>query len=164
MGYGYSYLCKKCKTKYGMRLGVGADHRKVYEQIVKGIRMGAYGEEWQKLFLSNELVAVNIEKALYICKSCGHWKTQFILDLYVPKDVSALKERLYGSKTIDEWGFVPFATAYELSRDFKLLKSYYHKCVCCGKHSHRATKKELEALPCPSCQRKNGYDKEVLWD
>lgn len=164
MGHGYSYLCKKCKTKYGMKLGVGVDFRKVYTQIVKGIKLGAYGDEWKELFSSQKFVAVNVEKALYICDHCGHWKTQFVLDLYVPKDPDAVCNQMYGIKTLDEWGYVPFASAYELSKDFKFLKSYYHKCSSCNKRMRKADKKDFEALSCPKCERKNNFEKAVLWD
>lgn len=164
MGYGYRYLCKKCRTKYGMRLGVGVDFQKVYAQIVKRIKLGLYGEEWKELYLSRKFVAVNVEKNLYVCEGCGNWKTQFILDLYVPKDPDALKHETYGTKALEEWGFVPFASAHELSKDFKLLKSYYHKCPQCNRRMRKALKKDFEALPCPSCQRKNTYEKSILWD
>ncbi len=164
MGHGYSYLCKKCKTRYGTRLGVGIDFRETYREIVKRIRGGAYGDDWRRLFSSDDFVAVNVEKALYICGCCGHWKTQFILDLYEPKSHNAVMHEIYGTRTLEEWGFVPFASAHELSRDFKLLKTYYHKCPSCNSRMRKASEKDFEALSCPECEKKNNYEKAILWD
>lgn len=57
-----------------------------YDETVKKIEAGFYGEKWKALFASNSKTLVNIEFTLFVCSSCGHFESDHNLGLYVLKD------------------------------------------------------------------------------
>ncbi len=125
-----------------------------------------YGDEWKKLVLSEEFVAVDAERYLYICKKCGHWTVGLGLSLYAPNDPKVIMKRQYGIKTVEEWGEVPYVMRWDLKENYHLLKRRVHKCDKCGGVMHKATDKEESNLPCPKCGAapKKGSMYLIDWD
>lgn len=166
MGSGVGFKCSKCGKRYCANTGIGFRFPEFYKEILKDVKEGKYGEEWKSLSLSQELVAVDAELYLYVCKKCGHWEVEPGLSLYAPKDVNLIKSKQYGIKTVEEWGEVPYVMSMDLEEDYQLLKRHVHKCGKCGGVMHKATKEEEGNLPCPDCggAPEKGYAEIINWD
>ena len=164
MGYGYDYKCKTCKKKYSVRLGIGFSFPSVYRRLLSDIKDGKYGDTFKNILESKKYVAVDAEKELYICKNCGKWETNYILNLYIPKNIEKLLNKQYGIKTVREWGYVPYVMEYDLIKNYKLLRRYVHVCSNCGKRTHKANETDLGQLTCPHCSTKNAIESYVDWD
>jgi len=165
MGSGFEFKCSKCGKEYSIHTGVGFLYLRVYEETLKDVKEGKYGEEWKTLALSEEYVAVDAEDYLYVCKKCGHWKVEPGLSLYAPKNVAELKKREYGIKTVEEWGAVPYVMSCDFGDDYQILKRRIHKCDMCGGVMHKATESEECNLPCPYCGGAPEEDHNIiLWD
>ena len=145
-------------------MGIGMMFPKVYQQIINSISDGEYGQRWKDLFDSQEYVAVNAKKTVYICRNCGHWETNYILDLYVPKKPEEIPNKRYGIKTVAEWGYVPYVIEYDLKENYKILKHFVHTCTNCGRRTHKASDNELQNLSCPKCGKDNKITGFVNWD
>lgn len=164
MGSGYDFKCKKCKTKYSAMPGIGMMYLKVYQKAVEDIKNGRYGPEWQEIMNSEEFVAVNAERDVYICSEYKHWETDLNLALYRPKNVEAIRTKQYGIKTVEEWDYVPYVMDYDFKTEYSLVKVYVHKCKKCGKRMHKATDEELKNLSCPKCGTENATSGLLTWD
>ncbi len=100
-------------------------------------------------------------------KECGLWETEPALSLYEPCDPEAIAKEKYGDKTVEEMGGVPYVMSYDLKENYHLRKVRIHKCSYCGGTMHKASKKEMDELPCPNCKTKPDSDTErvaMLWD
>lgn len=144
--------------------GIGMMYPKVYQEAVEDIKNGKYGPEWQEIMNSEEFIAVNAEREIYICSECKRWETDLNLALYRPKDAEAIRTKQYGIKTVEEWGYVPYVMGYHLKTEYSLVKVYVHKCKKCGKRMHKATNEELKNLPCPKCGTENATSGMLMWD
>lgn len=164
MGSGYDFKCKKCKTKYSAMPGIGMMYPKVYQEVVEDIKNGKYGPECQEIMNSEEFVAVNAEREIYICNECKHWETDLNLALYRPKNAEAIRTKQYGIKTVEEWGYVPYVMGYDLKAEYSLVEVFVHKCKKCRKRMHNATDEELQTLPCPKCGTENATSGLLMWD
>ena len=166
MGSGVGFKCSKCGKEYNANTGIGFMFPKVYKETLADVKTGKYGEEWMSLALSEELVAVDAERYLYICKKCGHWTVDLGLSLYAPNDPKAIMRKQYGIKTVEEWGGVPYVMSWGLEQDYHIIKRRVHKCENCGGVMHKASDKEKSNLPCPECggAPKNGSQFFINWD
>lgn len=99
-GSGYDFKCKKCKTKYSAMPGIGMMYPKVCQEALENIKNGKYGPECQEIMNSEEFVAVNAERQIYICSECKHWETDLNMALYRPNDAEAIRTKQYGIKTV----------------------------------------------------------------
>ena len=145
-------------------MGIGMRFPNTYMQLMNSIANGEYGPAWKALLNSQKYVAVNAEKDVYICRHCGHWETEYVLDLYVPKIPEHIHNKQYGVKTVAEWGYVPYVTSYDLAEDYVLLKHLVHKCPNCGRRTHKGKKTELQELSCPKCGKNNKINSYIHWD
>ena len=164
MGSGFSYKCKKCKEKYSVHLGVGMLFPRVYQNLLNNIKNGEYGDELKLIADSQQYVAINASRWVYICSHCGKWNLEYAMDLYAPVNIKEISGKKFGDKTVSELGYVPYVTPYSLHKDYKLLKRFIHKCPDCGKRTHRANEKEFRELSCPHCKNKNNKVAEIMWD
>ncbi len=166
MGSGFGLKCSKCGKEYAAYTGIGFLFPQVYKATITDVKNGKYGEEWKSLSMGKELVAVDAERYLYVCKNCGHWAVEPGLSLYAPNDVEKLKKKKYGEKTVEQWGEVPYVMSMDLEEDYHLLKSWIHKCEKCGDEMHRATHDEEYNLHCPDCGGApvEGYHVLHKWD
>lgn len=164
MGSGYSFVCKKCHHEYSVNLGIGMMFPTVYRACLSDIKEGKYGEEWKELASSEEYVAVDASRCLYICDSCGNWDLTYSLSLYKPKNPESIPDKQFGIKTVREWGYVPYVTLRELNSNYIFLKSYVHKCDKCGNRMHKADTERLSSLACPKCGTENEVNGIIRWD
>lgn len=166
MGSGYSFKCKKCRHEYSIHLGIGMMFPNVYRSCLSDIKEGKYGEEWKKLALSEEYIAVDASRYLYICDSCGNWDLTYSLSLYKPKNPQSIPDKQFGIKTVREWGYVPYVTPRDLNCNYIFLKSYVHKCDKCGNRMHKIDEDDILSLSlsCPKCGTENKVRDEIMWD
>ena len=126
----------------------------LFKETLQDFKEGKYGEERRQLSLSEELVIVDAENYIFVCKKCGNWTEDLGLSLFAPNDVNKLKKKKY-IKHVEEWGttayYMPYGMIPGFQEDYHLLKRYVHKCDKCGSVMHKATKKEECHLPCPEC-------------
>ena len=163
MGRGYNYKCKKCRKDYQLRLGAGWSLPDIYVETVEAIRQGAFGEEYRRLFDSEAFICVDVEKDLFICRSCGRWRAEASMNLYEPNDPEAVSQEMEGDELGKKLGYDPYMTRFVLERDYHLKKRRIHMCEC-GKRMHRASGKELELLACPRCRTMNPVKEYLMWD
>ena len=126
MGYGEEFKCSKCGYEYMYGVGVGFMFPKVYEELLESVKEGDYGEEWKELVLKTDNIAIDAETYLYCCKSCGNWKTEEGLSLYVPKDMETLKKKTEekGSWCVAfDFKEAKYVTSEELKEYFSIFKN-----------------------------------------
>ena len=152
MGQGVGFVCSKCKKEYGIGAGIGYNFPQVYKETLEDVKSGKYGEEFKKLALREDNVAVDAEIYLYICNKCGAWKTEKGLALYVPKDPEHEAE--------------PYVMGRGLNEHYRLLRKYIHLCDKCGGVMHKASYEEERSLRCPYCggEPEQGNMKRMHWD
>ena len=163
MGWGYGFECKKCKKEYSFHLGVGMMMPRVFERTIDEVNEGAWGEECKKVLNSERFVVPDIEKELYICKSCGRWSVEQNMNMYAPNNPETILHQKYGIKTVEEWGKIPYVMRWQLEKDYHRIKSWIHICEC-GKRLHKASKAEMENLACPYCGTINTMKDYINWD
>ena len=164
MGKGYEYNCRKCQHKYSVSLGTGMLFPEAYHSIIYEIADGKYGTEWKAIYDSTPYAAVNAGKEVYICKHCSRWEEGTDISLYAPNNPDIISQKRYGEKTVRELGYVPYVTAWDLKKDYHVLKRHYKRCSKCGKRMHKASEEELLNLFCPACGEKNRPTGFVRWD
>ena len=164
MGQGYGFKCKKCGCKYSVSFGIGMMYPKVYRDKISEIEKGTYGAEWKELLDKTPYAAINGNEFVYLCDSCNRWETETDVTLYAPNDPESIPKKRYGIKTVEEWGYVPYVTEWDLKEDYHVLKRKYHICENCGRRMHKASEKELRNLPCPKCGVLNEVADYIHWD
>ena len=153
MGNGFTIRCEKCGYEFTALLGVGMKFPSEYEQTVKAIKDGIYGEEYKKFFEEHPNAAVNCELITAVCEECGRLDSVMDMSLYLPVDDSVLNA-----------GYV---TKEELESDFKKCKEYNRKCTCGG---HMRTFDLLDELflrciKCPQCENNMTLTEDLVdWD
>lgn len=162
MGWGYGYKCKKCKKEYSIRMGVGMMMPRVFKRTLEEINEGYWGKECKEVLNSERFVAPDIEKELYICRSCGNWRTEQNMNMYAPNDLETIIQK-FGTNILEENGNVPYVMRWELKTDYHLIKKWIHICEC-GKRLHKATEKEMKNLVCPYCGTANQIKDYINWD
>ena len=85
-GYAHMIITGIAKERFSAMTGIGRLFPKIYEETVKKMRSGKYGDECKKFFKEHPDGAVNCEKELLICEECGVPKTEMNLSLYLPKE------------------------------------------------------------------------------
>ena len=152
MGKGYDFKCKKCKKEYSVFLGIGSLMPLDFDEIVSKIKNGIYGDEYKLIFNSTKYAVPDIEKELYICKSCGQWAVEENMNLYAPNHPEGVLRE--NTKCVMQ---------SDLKEDYHLVKRWVHNCKC-GKRMHKASKEEMENLACPYCGTVNTVTGLVMWD
>ena len=113
MGNGIALKCSKCKKEYSINRGVGFSFPDVYKKTLKAIKKGKYGDKLKQLSQDTELVAVDAEDHVYLCRKCGHWIVEPGLSLYAPNNPVLLMRKRYGIKPVEEWGEVPYVMDFD---------------------------------------------------
>ena len=151
MGSGKVFICSSCGERFSAMTGIGRLFPKIYEETVKKMRSGKYGDECKKFFKEHPDGAVNCEKELLICEECGVPKTEMNLSLYLPKK---------GAKNIPE---MPFGNDF---RKFTLYAEYPHKCDQCGGICNVVKSSKIKRMTCPVCKGVMQEDPAglILWD
>ena len=169
MGYGIGVKCK-CQDKE-LTLGVGMMYPSAYKETMDAIRAGEHGAEMRDLVRSGKYIAVDAEYFIYYCDKCGCVESMTALDLYEPKDVKKVEERVIGrwsaaepaqNKTVKELGELPYFTSND--DGYVLLKEYKHVCPECGNVMKKISEEELREKTCPKCGEKYQVFSGILWD
>ena len=158
MGQGYIFRCRKCQNEYMVFPGTGMFYRDMYEDVIRKIVSGEYGEKLKTLYESTPHAAINAANVVYICASCGKWEESKDVTLYAPKNL----ERSFMLEKIGIHVSLP--SEWDLKSYYHVIKRYYKKCPCCGKHMHKASEEEERNLPCPECGTVNEADSIMMWD
>ena len=164
MGQGYDYKCKKCKHEYSVYPGIGMRYPNAFRELLQKIEDGGYGEEWKQLLKDTPYAAANAERIVYICKKCGQWEIGQDITLYAPNNPKTIPGKQYGTKTVKDWGYVPYVMGWELKEEYHVLKRHYHKCNKCGQRMHKASEEEMQHLTCPKCGTENEVEGLIMWD
>lgn len=164
MGQGYDYKCKKCCHKYSVLPGMGMMYPKVYREKLAEIAEGVYGAELKNLFDNTDYVAIDASRVIYICSTCNRWELGTDVTLYAPNDPERVSREQYGIKTVEEWGYVPYVTSWDLKQNYHVLKRHYHNCEKCGRRMHKASPEEEQNLSCPKCGEPNKANDVIMWD
>lgn len=156
MGFGMGFCCPHCGHKFSIGLGVGFFFDKEFQKTNEAAKNGDYGEEWQQLMNSEELVVTDSESYFYKCERCCYWEVDKDLSLYVAIDPEKMWNRQYGTKTAREWGKIPYAYVRTEKEDWRLLKKRSHVCPDCEHEMKCYTNTDAEAfreLRCPACDK-----------
>lgn len=164
MGFGYEYKCEKCGREYSVVLGGGMLYPEDYKLFTDEIRQGKYGDKLKDLFLSTKYAAVNADRFLYYCENCGHWEVKQDLTIYAPKDPEKIAKKQYGIKNVEEWGEVPYMSAFDLKEDYRVLKRHYEKCSVCGNRMKKLSDCDDIVIKCPECGAPGIPVGAFLWD
>jgi len=166
MGSGVVLSCA-CGTVYEVSLGIGMMFPSVYRETLEAAEKGQYGIEWQQLVSKTKYIAIDAERYLFYCEKCGFWEVQYGLSLYKPKSVERLVKKQYGIKTVEEWGYIPYATISDFEIDYVLLKEYKHNCPMC-KHPMKkiSSLSELNHIKirCKDCGNLLQIKDYIMWD
>ena len=163
MGNGLGFRCNSCGHVFIACFGIGFCFPMEYEETAEEIRKGKYGQEWKELFESIPGAAIDAEREMYVCSSCGNSKNELNLAIYRPKEpgVSKVHNESF-SVAVPVYGR-EYVMRYELEQDYKLVKSYVHRCPECGKRMHKY--REGDILKCPECKKGRMKPNDVLmWD
>ena len=164
MGLGYSFKCSKCSKKYEILPGIGMLFPQVYEDTVAKLKNGRFGKAWKELYENTENVAIDAEKRVYLCPSCGYWKNEPGLSLYVADNKRAISDVKNGCPVF--YGEDSLPAMMGNMPQYHLLKEYEHKCKKCGGKMKAVDDDEMLTLSCPKCG--GAPDPEntmlVLWD
>ena len=167
MGKGYFYQCRRCKNQYRVHLGCGMRFPAVYEGLLKDVQSGEYGAEMQLLSQMKEFIAIDANEYLYYCKYCGQWEVSPSMSMYAPNDPESIRNMHYGTKTVGEWGYVPYVMDYDLERSYHLIKVYHHMCPNCRRWMKQIISDEdllFQKLKCPECGSDDVICETFLWD
>lgn len=139
---------------------------KVYRALLQDVQDGKYGSQMQQLS-QIPYAAIDADKYLYSCKSCGHWEVAPSMTLYAPNDPELIHNKQYGIKSVKEWGYVPYVMEYDLKRDYHRIKAFYHICPDCGKRMIKITSDKgaiYRKLRCPKCGSDDVSCESLHWD
>ena len=163
MGEGKSFRCRRCGHEEIIHTGIGFGFPQLYEDVVRKIRKGEYGQEWKRRFESVPGAAVNAEMLLYVCSGCGCCREDLNLSLYEPVNPAAVCETVdifCGANPAED---VDYVMPNRLSRDYRKIKVFTHVCPECGKRMHQY--KDGERIVCPECREgQMEITGEFIWD
>lgn len=187
MGNGYSCKCNKCDYGFMASLGVGLMFPEVYEDTVKAMKSGEYGDQPKSFFQAHPDGAIDCDNVVVRCRSCGKYATEPRLDMYVPKEgkgagvaeATGNSEGAAGNTEPEaselRWSSAcsgedcDYVDPYDLTENYKLFEHYQHKCESCGGDAEIVegfeSKLDKGELKCPKC--KDGVIElkgELLWD
>lgn len=162
MGTGYEYTCPKCSYTFSFNQGVGFLFPKLYEEIVTAAKEGKLGEEIRQFFEEQPNGAIDAEKNLAVCTSCGEYESVLNLSMYIPESNRT------EDKENQRWSFAfPFYGAKyvapsDLKENYRFIKAYPHRCRKC--EGKMRIIKSSETLLCPICEEVLENTGIIMWD
>lgn len=163
MGQGKEFRCVECGYHFSAYTGIGFGFPQDYQETVRLIRKGKFGQEWKQLFESRPSTAVNAEQELYVCSSCGKYIMDLNLSLYelMRLDVSQVHEGVFTGANPSVG--IEYVMPSDLRRDYKLVKAFPHLCPECGRRMQQY--RNDDRLKCPKCQKgQMKLSGMIMWD
>lgn len=178
MGSGFTFRCCNCGEEFCVYLGIGFAFPSEYKTVNEAVKAGNYGEKWQSIMNSADFIQADAERYFFHCGRCGHWEEDYGLSLYAPNDVGSLRKKQYGIKTVEEWGYVPYAVfsralISDTNPDYHQLKRRIHRCPECNRAMKKHTYNQLLQriynddsfkIKCPKCGDKLEEIGAIRWD
>ena len=193
MGEIIELACSRCGNVERITTGIGMlwDCGKIFNGIVDSVNEGKYGAEWRSELEKDPSLIVNISDEIYICPTCGCFKTGLNLSLFkrVEEKQSAessmqktdssghtlkskLKFHLFKKHSQKELPPEPlkqerygFSHMLESNPRFQLMKEYPHLCEKCNKQMIAYRPRDNSVKPvCPKCGEKGNFKLGALWD
>ena len=171
MGTLKRYKCNECRYSKELHLGIGMLYPMVSDTVKDSIASGEFGEELRQAYSGCELPAVCPVEAVYACPECGHWDVFRDASVYEPTDPVAARKEVYGIKTVEEWGGIPYVMRHDVaSGKYRLIARFEPLCPKCGQ-GMRAIEGSPESklkgggLKCPRCGSNNAsIERTGCWD
>ena len=85
MGQNLSLKCSCCDYEIGISLGVGFFFPMLYEETIKEIKEGKLGKTLYRFLEEHPDGAVDCERAVLQCETCGALKQGMNFSMYIPK-------------------------------------------------------------------------------
>ena len=154
MGNGIIYKCSKCGKRYKASWGIGMMFPEQYIKLMKKAKRGGFGKEYKVLLNNDPQMVIDAGECVYCCRVCRAWKVEPDLSLYQPKE------------GFDFLIHQDYVLRNDLKKYYRSYKHFSHKCPKCKSRMHRASKHEIQTLPCPYCgaPRDMDYEEVILWD
>ncbi len=163
MGDGRSFRCGECGYEFRAYNSIGFMFPEEYQETVAKVRAGEFGVDLKELFHNTSGAAINAERELYVCSSCGGFKNEPNLSVYEPKDIQISKVHTEYFSMANPALNQEYVMPSDLQKVYRLIKAFVHKCPECGKRMHKYT--EADRLRCPKCKdRWMDEDGWILWD
>ena len=137
MGNGLEFRCNKCGYAENAIFGVGFLFPEAYQSTVASIKAGEFGEDWKTLFESIPRAAVNAEMEFYVCPACGMGANEPNLSVYEPENPAISKVHNEAFSVGNPATGMEYVVPWELGENYRLVKTYIHKCPECGKRMHK---------------------------
>lgn len=115
---------------------------------------------------------INASREVYWCEKCGHLASNYILDVYKPKDpVGLIMKQLHGlaeeekAKYLQNPQYYPSMYIEDCDEDdVELVYQFPHLCSKCKSPMTQITYQELEQKKCATCGEKYRIDEFSFWD
>lgn len=143
--------CNKCNYNFTASFGTGLDLPFVYEETRRAAKKGAFGEELQKFLTENLEGAIDVSKAVSVCKKCGELENIQIFGMYLPEESFSLIKtigNLLITKPFTDYGHI---CARNVEVKYKLVAKYPHKCKRCGGEVTIFPEMPFKHFECPYC-------------
>ena len=144
MGFGYSYVCRKCGHAYEVFSESGMLLHDVRKKALEDIAAGKYGPEWREAYERAPGASVDGSYEVYVCDTCGSWTSEVDITLCAPEKADG--------------------AVWDRAREQWVFREYRPACRKCGGNTHAASDDELRHLPCPVCGAPNEEQGGFLWD
>ena len=149
----YVLHCNRCDYKFTASFGIGLDFPFVYKETRRAAKEGKFGEELQKFLTENLEGAIDVSKAISMCKKCGRLENIQIFGMYLPEEGFSLNKTI-GNLLIPEpftdYGYI---CARNAEVKYKLVAKYPHKCNRCGGEVKIFLEMPFKYFECPYCHR-----------
>ena len=165
MGAGYVIKCSSfwCRYKRELFAGIGMGFPQTYRELIEKAKAGLISEEHAEFLENNPKGALDAQVCIYRCSGCGHIYSDYVLDMYVPKEEDEdIPER-------ERWSVanpaesIRYVMPYELAGNYRLYKKHSHHCPNCGEEAEVLDKIDHITGKCPNCGGELKADR-ILWD
>ena len=169
MGQNISLKCSCCDYEIGISLGVGFFFPMLYEETIKEIKEGKLGKTLYRFLEEHPDGAVDCERAVLQCDTCGALKQGMNFSMYIPKPgfVQSPHSEWSGAFPCEGLSYVAKS---DLKESYNLYQHYPHRCPRCRKRMIAMNTEEFmdklnnQELLCPDCKSKLEMADMIMWD
>ena len=169
MGQSYTLKCTCCDYEIGISLGVGFLFPLEYAKIMDGIRKGKFGKTTQRFLEEHPDGAIDCERTVCRCKSCGTLKQAINFDMYIPKPGYKQPQHAKWSSAFPFEG-ASYVDKSDLKEGYELYQHYPHRCPKCRKTMRAFSANEFvnktnnKEMKCPLCKSALELQDMIMWD